>query len=308
MAARYAPVIYHAAAPGPAGRQDELTNIDFDGDLVGNNNWENFERFQLRPTVYYAVLETETHWFITYHLFHPRDWNPRTVYLNDTHENDGENLQIVVRKSAPGAPEYLVTQAHYLTRVHPRGTIWCYGERAEVFVQSEGHGIYSANDDCAELTPFRGERGATKVAFHTFAAGSGIVLFPAGMGESPDEVDEPDRGHRLALYSLESLVTKLWPGVRDGSLIGDGRLFDGAWAYEDDLVSAPVPRYYDGDRTSGPLGPDRGISPFALDICWTEGKLGGLFFNPAKRYADEGFAVEPWSRRYVDYPFGSAGP
>jgi len=52
------------------GRQTIISNNDFDGDLVGNNNWENFDRFELKPTVYYAILESETHYFISYHLFH----------------------------------------------------------------------------------------------------------------------------------------------------------------------------------------------------------------------------------------------
>src|SRR5688572_15505950 len=39
IAARYSPYIYHATEPA-GGRQDIISNIDFDGDLVGNNNWE----------------------------------------------------------------------------------------------------------------------------------------------------------------------------------------------------------------------------------------------------------------------------
>lgn len=56
---RYAPFIY-AATEKCGGRQDIISNNDFDGDLAGNNNWENFDRFELKPTVYYAVLESET--------------------------------------------------------------------------------------------------------------------------------------------------------------------------------------------------------------------------------------------------------
>jgi hypothetical protein len=74
VAARYAPFVYHATHPR-LGRQDVPTNIDFDGDLVGRNNWEHFDRYRLLPTVYYAVVATETHLFLSYHLFHPRDWS-----------------------------------------------------------------------------------------------------------------------------------------------------------------------------------------------------------------------------------------
>src|SRR5512134_1356403 len=113
---RYSPFVY-AATDMRRGRQDLISNVDFDGDLVGNNNWENFDRFELKPTVYYAILETETHYFVSYHLFHPRDWNHFTFWLNDTHENDGENFQIVVRKS-DGQVVLLWTQAHYSSSVY----------------------------------------------------------------------------------------------------------------------------------------------------------------------------------------------
>ena len=64
--------IYHAVHP-TKGRQD--AELDFDGDLRGRQLGE------LRPLPpcrrpFYAFLETETHWFLTYggSLVHPRDW------------------------------------------------------------------------------------------------------------------------------------------------------------------------------------------------------------------------------------------
>ena len=111
LARRYAPWILHAAHPG-RGRQDVPTRIDYDGDLLGDNNWDDLPFFELPPTVYYALVETESHWFLTYHLFHPRDWASVRLGLNDTHENDGENLQVVVEK-ASGRPQLLFTQAHF---------------------------------------------------------------------------------------------------------------------------------------------------------------------------------------------------
>ena len=110
VARRYAPIVLQETHPR-RGREDLPSNFDFDGDLVGRNNWEAFDRFCLVPTVYYALLETETHLFLTYHLFHARDWAPIPLGLQDTHENDGENLQVVVEK-ASGLPVLLYAQAH----------------------------------------------------------------------------------------------------------------------------------------------------------------------------------------------------
>lgn len=317
VARRYAPFIYHAAHP-TRGRQDVISNIDFDGDWTGNNNWENFERYQLRPTVYYAVLETATHYFIAYHLFHPRDWNRFTVWLNDTHENDGENLQVVVRKS-DGRVVLLWTQAHYRSRVYAvlgsgiasgaekiagsfdtvdsRGVPVEGAPHAAVFVEAYGHGIYGTRDGASQLT--LAPDGA-----YRFRNGSGLLFRPARPGEA---VAEPQRyDHGEVPYMLDSLTVKLWPGVRDGTLVGDGRLLDRPYPYRDQRVRVGVPRYYDGDRFSGPLGPDRGISPFALDFHFRRGTLGALFFDPARRYAERLTITGAWSREYVEYPFSTA--
>ena len=116
LAKLYAPWIYHAVHP-TKGRQDLPTRIDFDGNLRGADNWESFPFYELPPTVYYAVVETETHWFLTYHLFHPRDWEHVRLGLHRTHENDGENLQVVVDKRSEHVV-LLFTQAHFAGGVY----------------------------------------------------------------------------------------------------------------------------------------------------------------------------------------------
>lgn len=315
IALRYAPYIYHATDER-GGRQDVISNIDFDGDLTGNNNWENFEKYKLKPTVYYAVLETETHYFISYHLFHPRDWSSFTLWLNDTHENDGENLQVVVSKSAERVV-LLWTQAHYKSRIYSgektgiesgavsingnfqtvnqNGIPQAEGRHAAIFVEAQGHGIYGTLDRHSEVT-LKEDGG------YSFKGKSGILFRPARYGESVEEPWQTNSGE--VAYQLDSTVNKLWHSLRRGDLTGDGKLFDGSYSYQDDLIKVPeVPRYYDANRFSGPLGRDRGISPFALDFSFDKGTLGALFFNPAKRYADQLKITSPWSRLYLNYPF-----
>lgn len=314
IAERYAPFIYHATDKS-GGRQDIISSIDFDGDLVGNNNWENFDNYELKPAVYYAVLETETHYFISFHLFHPRDWNHFTFYLHDTHENDGENFQVVVRKS-DGRVVLLWTQAHYGSDVYTnpgsgiqsgktkiaarfqmvddRGIPSDTGTHAAVFVEAQGHGIYGTLDGSSEVVVY--PDGSYK-----FEDGSGLLFRPARSGEPVAEPANFTSGE--VLYQLDSITMKLWPLLRDGQLTGDGKLLDGSVRYGDELVSIDVPRYYDADRFSGPFGPDRGISPFALDFSFSKPTLGALFFNPAKRYAEQLTITGDWSRMYLDYPF-----
>lgn len=315
VARRHAPWILHATRD----RRDLLAPVDFDGDLDGENDWEHLPTHELIPTVYYAALQTRTHWFLTYHLFHPRDWSPFELGVHTTHEGDGENLQVVVDKRR-GAVVLLLTQAHYRGTAYaapdgpiaagasePRGPIVLVDERGRpdpdgrhpvVFVEWGGHGIRGAADPCAAAAL----RPDGAVAFE----GGGVVYRPARAGEALAEPDGPRarwRTGRAVPYRLGSTLVMLWPGVRDGSLVGEGRRFDGTVRYRDARVDVALPRFHEADRFSGPFGPDRGISPFALDYGWEEGTLGALFFDPAARHARRLTITPPWSLEYVDAPW-----
>ena len=113
---------------------------------------------------------------------------------------------------------------------------------------------------------------------------------------------------RVVPYALESTTAKLWPGLADGSLVGRGGLVDGALPLASAQGALEVPRYYEGDRFSGPFGPDRGISPFAVDFRFGAGQVGALFFDPARRYAERLSVPDAWSTSYRDYPFVRLDP
>jgi hypothetical protein len=317
LARRFAPFVYHEFHP-TLGRQDVPAPVDFDGDLDGENDWETFARFELLPTVYYAVLETETHWFLTYHLFHPRDWTRFDLGLHMTHENDGENLQIVVAK-ASDEPVLLFAQAHYrgvayaspesgigdgrerlcgpFLRVDGAGRPSERGPHACVFVESGGHGIFGVPDARSRVTV--APDGAARFEL------AGWVLRPS-VGE--ETLAEPALVTGLAVpYRLESTEAKLWPLLASGELVGEGRLLDRPLPYADERIAIGVPRYYEADRFSGPFGPDRGIAPFAVDFEFGAGEVGALFFGPAARYAQVLALSGPWSLEYVDYPFVRPG-
>jgi hypothetical protein len=310
LARRYAPWIWHEVH-ADGGRQDLPAPVDFDGNLDGDDNWETFPRCELVPTVYYACLETATHRFVTYHVFHPRDWEPFELPgLHLTHEGDGENLQVVVEKASERVV-LLFAQAHYrgktyappgapgfsggepLLLVDEEGRASAAGTHAAVFIESKGHGIYGLGDRHA-----RTEREGELVRFERH----GLVLRPAHPGEALAEpaldASEP------VPYQLESTTAKLWPGVRSGALVGAGRAFDGTVPYHDPRVTLALPKFHRGNRFSGPFGPSRGISPFAVDFGWRAGTVGALFFDPARRYA-EVLGAEGWSLEYLDYPFAT---
>jgi len=313
LARRYAPWVLHEVH-ATGGRQDLPAPIDFDGNWNGDDNWESFPRCELVPTLSYAHVETATHHFLTWHVFHPRDWEPFDVGLHMTHEGDGENLQVVVDKATQRVV-LLYTQAHYegiayanegcgfadgerelagpFQLVDDVGRPSATGTHAVVFVESKGHGIYGSLDPSSRASI----AADGSVRFER----QGLVLRPARAGEL---VAEPTLDAREAVpYRIESTTAKCWPGVRDGSLVGAGRAFDGAVRYDDARVALDLPKYHRGDRFSGPLGSSRGISPFAVDFGWSAGTIGALFFDPAARWADQVRVPATWSREYVDYPF-----
>ncbi len=313
LARRYAPWILNEVH-ATKGRQDLPTRADFDGNLRGDDDWENLPRFALPPVVYYALVESETHWFLTYHLFHPRDWSCIDLGLHMTHENDGENLQVVVEKKR-GRVVLLFVQAHYrggvyanadsgfaagseqirgeLLLVDEAGRPSSSGAHAVVYVESCGHGIQGLADRRDDVA--LDDDGRARFAGH------GLVLRPAAPGESVAE--PPIDAARPLPYALASTIETFWAGLVDGSLRGEGGLFDGSLRLVTPELTVDVPRYYEADRFSGPFGPDRGISPLAVDFRFGEGEAGALLFDPARRYARCLGVPQPWSTRYVGFPF-----
>src|SRR5262249_41527788 len=120
-------VLYQGIGPTPRG--DYITNFDFDGDWRGDNNWSHCEnsKYPLKGYVYYSVLETQTHYFIHYAVFHARDYkgghaasqllemakqtlvkyarkyDPTGLANNValSHENDMEGCLVVAEKRGP---------------------------------------------------------------------------------------------------------------------------------------------------------------------------------------------------------------
>ncbi|PDO10640.1 MAG: hypothetical protein BLM47_05960 [Candidatus Reconcilbacillus cellulovorans] len=111
LAAHWAPVFYQDVNSTYGYRADYLTNFNYDGDWAGNNNWENLNSYNLYSYVYYSIVETQTHYFIGYYTYHPRDDGPTAL---DKHENDMEGVMLVIRKdgSTYGSFQLMETVAH----------------------------------------------------------------------------------------------------------------------------------------------------------------------------------------------------
>jgi len=186
---------------------DYITNFDFDGNWIGTDNWENQPNFPLKAYVYYWVIETETHWFIGYADFHPRDWEEINTDFT-SHENDMEGCLLMIKKDGSTYGQFLImnTVAHidfysykdcdaspskdvmdgYETM---DGDVQFYqGHHPYVYVEAKGHGIYG--DKRWENTDFPG--------------GDGVVYYYTGTAEEPSNGNDRNVG-----YALKS-IDELW--------------------------------------------------------------------------------------------------
>ena len=113
IAIHYAPQIDQAVNVllAAGGRGDFLTAVNYDGDWRCLNNWENLRRGDLGAVVYYSVQETDTHYYVGYYFYHPRD--DAEIWL-DRHENDMEGIMLCVPKPEESylTPEMMYVQGH----------------------------------------------------------------------------------------------------------------------------------------------------------------------------------------------------
>jgi hypothetical protein len=118
LALRYAPIhqqeVHRRGSHALGGAADYITSVDFDADDDASNNWDNAgdARFPLAAHAYYSVVETPSHWFITYQFFHPRDWS--STFFETEHENDSEGVLFAVARDGSrfGALRAAVTVVH----------------------------------------------------------------------------------------------------------------------------------------------------------------------------------------------------
>ncbi len=279
LATHYAPIIYQ----GAASDQDFLTAVDFDGDWIGNNNWEHQPTGDLRAFVYNSVIETETHWFLFYALYHPRDYTEAPCAQSDgCHENDMESLEVVVRKNNTrfGQPAALFTLAHnhiYLYTfpgagvksgaLKARGKVWLEDAHPVVWVETYGHGIYGKPQ---ALAPGK------------------IIYRPGETAERPQDIRDSD-----VRYALLSIVDTLWQHRQE---IGPGQLFDRPFEYR----GMTLPAAFDGNN----WGEDKANPPWGYDQEIGDAlQRGDFFLDPAKAYRYFAKAPVPVSQIYLTNPF-----
>ena len=153
--ARYAPVYVQHVADGDRG-MDRPTRVDFDGDWDATNNWDHQERHgtQLPAAAYGAAVLTDTHAYLTYTLFYPRDWADWCVPLI-CHDNDLETVQVVVDRTHDAVEEVRI-KAHLQFSTTRADQLALRDGRPVLRVESGGHGIAACAPDDAACVAQRG--------------------------------------------------------------------------------------------------------------------------------------------------------
>ena len=278
LARHYAPVIHQ----GVASDRDFITAVDFDGDWIGNNNWENQPTGDLSAYVYYSAVETETHWLLFYSLFHPRDYTSVPCEQSDgCHENDMESMQVVVAKNDTpfGRLQAVETLAHshiYLYTADQsvsgnflkvRGSVRLEGSHPVVYVETYGHGIYAQRKI---LVPYR------------------VVYRVGERAEVPENLQDKD-----VSYQLVSIYDTLW-ARRDE--IGEGRAFDQPFDYRGHVLPAAI----DGDD----YGQDKANTPWGYNQETGDTlSRGDWFLDPARALAFHAHFDGDFSLKYVYNPY-----
>ena len=290
LAVHYAPEINAAVNVllSGAGRGDFLAAVDYDGDWITLNNWENLNHHPLEAVVYYSVQETESHWFVGYYFYHPRD--DAEIWL-DRHENDMEGVMLAIPRDAAAflPPQVMYTQAHGLVP-------FCLNEQAanlSVMAGNRDGGVILLDGDrpVVYITP----NGTLDSAGHSVesAAGhtiywsvgnSGVRYYHGGTAMEPASFNGAYEKNRCS-YALRPLK-ELW--ARRGGPFGDESIFGQFGAFRGDNWGADKanPPWGWRNKTAYGFG-----GAFLSDPAWTiTHAVAGTAFDAA--YTDNAFG--PW--------------
>lgn len=296
LALRWAPIHYQdvdtTGSHALGGKSDYLTKIDFDGDLNGRNNWDSAARagVSFAAHAYYSLVETATHWFITYLFFHPRDWVDHPLFETE-HENDGEGLTLAIERdgSEYGVLRAAVTVAHNdFFSYTPAGSTWSGGREGvdgTLRTQASPHDSFP-HPVTAQQTQGHGLKAYPQYAIN----GDGIVYYPSTVAETPASGDDRDVRYRLVdLFAAGGLWAQranasLFANL--GTFAGDGSGGCGSGTWDCTANSANAPWGWDD-------GNDRPVR-------------GELATDPAKLSAEYFTIQGGLSRTYTYNPYAGA--
>ena len=299
LAEHYAPVIYQEAHSVVL---DSITRFDFDGDWNGANNWRNAYLYDLPGYVYYAIIESTKHYFITYAFYHVRDYTARPFegFAPKTeHENDMEGCTLTIEKDQTrwGKPVMLETLAHdhfyiyenpHYRRINAGnapidGSIVFLKQEDEthhyqpaLYIEPEGHGVKAAPNEVTESN---------------FEHPGMIYRFTGRGAELPQSNTDPD-----VSYELVSIEETLWAKRNE---VGNSSLYCCTESYAlPNGQNASI-----GCSFNGPIGSCSAKPPWGWDQA-NDGPIrkGDWFRDPLFAYAQQ-LRVEGLQGIYLYNPY-----
>ncbi|MGN1368113.1 MAG: hypothetical protein ACI4WX_04545 [Aristaeellaceae bacterium] len=297
IAIHYAPQIDQAVNVllAAGGRGDFLTAVNYDGDWSCLNNWDNLRRGDLSAVVYYSVQETDTHYYVGYYFYHPRD--DAEIWL-DRHENDMEGIMLCVPKPQEDylPPEMMYVQGHgslffyFISGVTPAdmlaGSHWG-GDMALVGAGQNAHRphVYICPNGTLKNQGHSVESAANHSAYWS-VGNSGVRYVYGGKAETPRAWNGSFEKN-LCSYDLRPLE-ELWvfrSGPYDGTgVFGSYGAFDGdnwgedkanpPWAWRNKTIYG-----FGGSFLSDPVWTfnravgNQALSAHYVDNRWADWKL-----------------------------------
>jgi hypothetical protein len=294
IALRWAPIHYQdvdtTGSHALAGKSDYITRYDFDGNLNGRDNWDNAGT-NTDAAVYYSVLETSTHWYLTYLFFHPRDWIDHPFFETE-HENDGEGVLEIVEKdgSEYGSLKGAVTVAHSdFFSYKPSASGWANGGETidgTLQLQPSPHDAFQHPVTAQE----RGGHGLKAWPQYNID-GDGVVYYPSlSVSESPGNANDRDVRYRLI------------------DIFADG----GLWAQRNNANLFASLGTFAGDTSGGcgtgtfSCGTNSANAPWGWDDGNDAPGRGEIATDPAKLAASYFSSTGTLSRSYTYNPYTSA--
>jgi hypothetical protein len=299
LAEYYAPVVYQESKSAVL---DFVTRFDYDGDWNGANNWRNAYLHELRAYVYYAVIESSRHYFITYAFYHPRDFTARPMegFAPKTeHENDMEGCTLTIEKDQTpwGRPILLETLAHdhfykydnpHYRKVR-RGAFPLDGSivflkevdkdhhrEPAIYIEPEGHGV---------------KAGLEQVRDKDYQFPGIIYRFGGRGAELPKNEKDPD-----VSYDLISLQETLWAKRFDVSK-------NGVYCCSDFYSTPGGKTVALGSAFNGPIGGCAAKPPWGWDEA-SDGniKKGDWFRDPLSAYPQQ-LRIQGFGGDYIHNPY-----
>ncbi|MCC6277136.1 MAG: hypothetical protein IT289_04380 [Oligoflexia bacterium] len=280
IAAYHAPVLFQEV--GGFAKADAITRFDFDGDWIANNNWENLETHSTPAFVYYQVIETSTHYFITYAFFHPRDY-ASVCFWKQCHENDLEGVYVAVAKTLDNPMGQAIATASIahsdiLLNTQPttvklsQEDIFGQKEHLAFRIEDSGHGVHS----------WDGQGNAS----------NRLVYYYGAISEDP-------KGSPSGAYSYDLVpISELW---KKRDFVGKGKTYLVNYFHLGARFSVgKVPYNFAGEK----FGKGFAHTPWGWhDSEDKQTRMGDWFFDPALSMYLRLLAPKDYSLDYVFNPY-----